>query len=370
MALGSRTLLNIVDHAIRDLRAEHPEIPDAFNRKTVADIGREEDAQNDAKGAVPEMDRSFARIRKRGKLRVGISPGVEGLCTIAPFDSAPSGRSAQGDTMGGAAALAAMRATRRIGRAGLIMSTAGEAPKPQYEGLEPEIARRVAQLIFGDPERVEFVPVQGERRLQATRSPWLHALFALRKSLAIFSTLLGTNWWNLGMAGKLPEFLCPRECVGTLDFVGLDYYWGVPSFWPGELHRLSAAADFQYASAPVWPGALSMILAETAREFPGKPIIVIENGCVGRASGVARADYLKAHVNEVRKAVARGVPVEAYLCWSITSNREWGLPFDDGSDFGLYHIDLDTDPELKRVPTDASRAYAALIAETSAAPPQ
>ncbi len=364
MALGSRTLLNIVDRAIRDLRAEHPEIPDAFNRKTVADIGREQDAQNDAKGAVPEMDRAFARIRKRGKLRVGISPGVEGLCTVAPFDTRPS-RAAQDDRVG-AAALASMRATRRIGRAGLIMSAAGEAApdKPQYEGLEPEIARRVAQLIFGDPERVEFVPVQGERRLQATRSSWLHALFALRKSFAIFTTMLGTNWWNLGMAGKLPEFLCPPECVGTLDFVGLDYYWGVPSFWPGELHRLSAAADFQYASAPVWPGALSVILAETAREFPGKPIIVIENGCVGRASGMARADYLKAHVNEVRKAVARGVPVEAYLCWSITSNREWGLPFDDGSDFGLYHIDLDTDPELKRVPTDASRTYAALIAES------
>ncbi len=88
MALGSRTLLNLVDHAIRDLRAEHPEIPDAFNRKTVADIGREEEAQNDAKGAVPEMDRAFARIRKRGKLRVGISPGVEGFCAVASFDSA------------------------------------------------------------------------------------------------------------------------------------------------------------------------------------------------------------------------------------------------------------------------------------------
>ncbi|HVR47313.1 MAG TPA: family 1 glycosylhydrolase [Candidatus Binatia bacterium] len=385
MALGSRTLLNIVDHAIRDLRAEHPEIPDAFNRKTVAHIGREEEAQGDAAGPVPEMDRSFARIRKRGKLRVGISPGVEGLCTVtlrhaqgdtasAPFDTRAA-RAAQDETGANAprerasaqaaAALATMRATRRIGRAGLIMSGASEAPKPQYEGLEPEIARRVAQLIFGDPDRVEFVPVQGERRLQATRSPWLHALFGLRKSLAIFSTLLGTNWWNLGMAGKLPEFLCPAESVGTLDFVGLDYYWGVPSFWPGELHRLSAAADFQYASAPVWPGALSVILTETARAFPGKPIIVIENGCVGRASGMARADYLKAHVSEVRKAVASGVPVEAYLCWSITSNREWGLPFDDGSDFGLYHIDLDTDPELKRIPTDASRTYAALIAESS-----
>ena len=94
----------------------------------------------------------------------------------------------------------------------------------------------------------------------------------MRKSLAIFTTLLGTNWWNLGMAGKLPEFLCPRECVGTLDYVGLDYYWGVPSFWPRDLHRLTAASDFHYANAPVWPDALRMILLEAAQEFPGKPI--------------------------------------------------------------------------------------------------
>jgi beta-glucosidase/6-phospho-beta-glucosidase/beta-galactosidase/ABC-type amino acid transport substrate-binding protein len=329
MALGSRTLLNIVDRAIRELRREHPEIPDAFNRKTVAHIGREEEAQSDAGRPVPEMDRSIKHIRKRGVLRVGIHPGVAGLCTP---------RQAQGD------------------------KGVAQGDKVRYVGLEPEIARRVAQLIFGDAERVEFVPLHGTQRLSATRS-WLHAFFELRKSLATCGTLLGTNWWNLGMAGKLPEFLCPRECIGTLDYVGLDYYWGVPSFWPREVHRLSAAADFEYADAPVWPDALNMILGETAKEFPGKPIIVIENGCVGRASGVARADYLKAHVNEVRKAVARGAPVEAYLCWSITSNREWGLRFGDGSDFGLYHIDLDTDPELKRTPTDASRMYANLISE-------
>ncbi len=320
MALGSRTLLNVIDRAIRDLRRERTEIPNAFNRKTIAHIGREEEAKKDSKRAMPEMDRSLARIRRRGKLRVGVHPGVAGLCALSN--------------------------------------------KGRYTGLEPEIARRVAQLIFGDSECVEFVPMAGEQRLSATRSTLLHSLFALRKSLAIFSTLLGTNWWNLGMAGKLPEFLCPRECVGTLDYVGLDYYWGVPSFWPRDLHRLSAAADFQYAAAPVWPDALKTTLLEAARAFPGKPIVVVENGCVVKAAGVGRPDYLSEHVAEVRKAIARGVPVEAYLCWSITSNREWGLPFDDGSDFGLYHIDLDTDLALTRKPTDSSRTYADLIAES------
>lgn len=322
MALGSRTLLNIVDRAIREIRRDHPEVPDADNRKTVAHIGREADAAADDARAVPEMDRSLRRMRKRGKVRVGIHPGVPGLCSMA------AGR---------------------------------------YEGLEPQIARRVAKLIFGDPECVEFVPIQGEQRLGATRSTFLHGLFMFRKGLAIFTTLLGTNWWNLGMAGKLPEFLCPRECVGTLDYVGLDYYWGVPSFWPRDLHRLTAASDFHYSNAPVWPDALRMILLEAAQEFPGKPIIVVENGCVVKAADVGRPDYLTEHIKQVRMAIDRGAPVDAYICWSITSNREWGLPFDDGSDFGLYHIDLDHDPELKRQPTDSSRTYAELIA--SASPP-
>ena len=199
-----------------------------------------------------------------------------------------------------------------------------------------------------------------------TRS-WVHVLFALRKSIAIFSTLLGTNWWNLGMAGKLPEFLCPRECAGTLDFVGLDYYWGVPSFWPGELHRLSAAADFQYASAPVWPNAINMILSESARDFPGKPIIVVENGCVVRVPGFHARRLLEGARCASAQSGRLGAPVEAYLCWSITSNREWGLTFDDGSDFGLYHVDLDTDPTLGRKPTDSSRTYASLIADSKVA---
>jgi beta-glucosidase/6-phospho-beta-glucosidase/beta-galactosidase/ABC-type amino acid transport substrate-binding protein len=328
MALGSRTLLNVVDRAIRELRREHSEMPDAFNRKTVAHIGRAAEARGDLERPVPDLDDSVARIRRRGVLRVGIHPGVAELCTI---------RQPQSDKAGG--------------------------DRVRYEGLEPEIARRVAQLIFGDSDCVKFVPLQGEQRVTAIRS-WLHAFFALRKGLAVFGTLLGANWWNLGLAGKLPAFLCPPECIGALDYAGLDYYWGVPSFWPSELHRLSAASDFEYANAPAWPDALDMIIGEAERDFPGKPIIVIENGCVARVPGFTRANYLKAHISQVQKAFARGAPVEAYLCWSITSNREWGLPFDDGSDFGLYHIDLDTDPALTRKPTDSSRAYANLIAES------
>ncbi len=319
MAFGSRSLLNAVDRALREFkRTQRPDLPNVLNRKTIADIGKQ--PGND-ESRVPDLDRSLERIRKRGVLRVGVHPGVQGLCE----------RDASG----------------------------------QYRGLEPDIARYIALRILGDGSKVEFVPLQGDRRMSATRS-WLQALFTLRKTIGIFSTLLGTNWWNLGMAGKLAPFLCPTECVGTLDYVGLDYYWGVSAFWPGQLQRLSAAAEFNYGRAPVWPSALETILREQAREFPGKPIIVIENGCVTSADGFTRAKYLEAHIQQVARAVQQGVPVEAYLCWSITSNREWGLHFDDNSDFGLYHIDLDNDPDLKRIPTESSDAYARLILENGA----
>ncbi len=308
VALGSRSLLDAVDRALRKYKKSHPELPEGHNRNTLA--------STDLAG--PEPDRSLEAIRKRGILRVGVRPGVEGLCAC--------------DDRG------------------------------NYSGMEPDLARCIAAEIFGSEHApVRFVPVTGNRRLNATRSP-LHVFDGLRKSIGMFGTLVGTNWWNLGMAGRLPEFLCPRECVGALDFAGVDYYWGIPSFWPNELHRLSAAAECHYAMAPVWPSVLDDILRETEELFPGKPIIVIENGCVTNADGFSRARYLEAHIAQVDRAVQRGSPVVAYLCWSITSNREWGLPFDDSSDFGLYHIDLDRDPNLTRVPTEASKTYAEIIA--------
>ena len=320
VALGNRSLLNAVDLAMRDYKKSHPELPTRANRKTVADVGKDQvssgmPSASSAKN-VPDMDNSLKAIQKRGFLRVGIRPGVDGLCM----------RDASGN----------------------------------YTGLEPDIARCIARAIFGTDEgTVKFVELKGDWRWIATRSP-LAIFDNFRKSLGMFGTLIGTNWWDLGMAGKLPHFLCPPECAGALDYVGLDYYWGVASVWPGRLHRLSAVAECHYAMAPVWPNVLDGILLEAERQFSGKPIIVIENGCVTNADGFSRAKYLEAHVAQVERAWRRGAPIVAYLCWSITSNREWGLPFDDNSDFGLYYIDLDHDPELKRVPTESCTRYSAL----------
>jgi beta-glucosidase/6-phospho-beta-glucosidase/beta-galactosidase len=189
---------------------------------------------------------------------------------------------------------------------------------------------------------------------------WLEPV--LRRWSAL-STALNGNWWHLGQAGRLPEMVCPKDCVGQQDYVGFDYYWGVNGIGPRQLYELSEVAARVFDRAPVWPGGLYSAMRHLDRLFPGQPQMVVENGCVDRAGRTDRATYLRLHVAQVDRALRAGVNVVGYICWSITSNREWGLRFGPGNDFGLYHIDLDTDPELTRRPTAAGALYAELIRE-------
>lgn len=230
----------------------------------------------------------------------------------------------------------------------------------QYTGLEIDLAKKLAQLIFGDPGKVEFHPVVSKRRLPAIQS--IFQIFdPVLRSISILTTIFNSNWWNLGMAGKLPEFLCPRECAHQQDFVGFDYYWGVRAFLPGPLLRLEKAAKGQYTSAPVWPGGLYRLLKIHARLFPGQEIIIVENGCVINAGNVQQGEYILMHFEQVRRALAEGMKISGYLCWSITTNREWGLRLGPDSDFGLYRIDLDNDPLLIRKPSPSIGVYKQII---------
>src|SRR5262249_22318332 len=62
-------------------------------------------------------------------------------------------------------------------------------------------------------------------------------------------------------------------------------------------------------------------------------------------------------------------PIRPGIAWPAAilqergHRRPWGLPFGAASDFGLFHINLDSDPELKRVPTRSSEFYKKIISE-------
>jgi beta-glucosidase/6-phospho-beta-glucosidase/beta-galactosidase len=174
--------------------------------------------------------------------------------------------------------------------------------------------------------------------------------------------MLAADWWYLGMAGKLDEFLCPRSCIGKLDFVGIDYYWGISSLRLDRISRLIDAAYRRFDQAPVWPGALYTILRNLQSMFPDKPLFIFENGSVESADNMDRATYIRKHLEEISRAMHDGVNVEGYIVWALTSNREWDCEFSAGNDFGLFHIELDRDPLLIRGPfTPAAITYQEII---------
>ena len=338
VAKGNRELLNAVDIAIKRFKKlgewqqclernfpnqDIPEPPRKGRRSTLANITNRNSYQSVTSQPVTKAlplaspKTALRRIQDRGHLIVGVKDNVPGFSYRDPKTG-------------------------------------------EYSGLEIDLARAIAQQIFNDPTKVVFKPTNTQQRISLVRS-LVRFLDPLLELFSIFSTSLTSNWWYLGMAGKLPEFLCPQECIGQLDFVGLDYYWGIDNLRITSIQKLLNAAVGRFGDAPVWPEVFYHMLKFHSRLFPDKEIMVIENGCVDEADGIDRSTYLRLHIQQVQRAVQDGVNVTGYICWSVTSNREWGLPFDSNSDFGLYHIELDTDLSLKRVPTNAAAVYQEII---------
>jgi len=275
------------------------------------------------------------------------------------IDGGPDGARPEGPTVAGIRSRRHLRVGVRGGVEGVSLRDASG----QWSGSEIDLGRSIAAAIFGDPGRVRFHVVGLRERITAL-SPLARLTDPLLQWLDMLLGANNGNWWHLGIKGELPKWLCPAGCEGQQDFVGLDYYWGIS----GGIHRLarlSNAAQGKFDQAPVWPGGLKRVLAYVHRLFPDQQILVVENGCVTSADGVDRNEYLRRHLREVQVSVANGIPVCGYICWSLTTNREWGLAFSPGNDFGLYRIDLDRDPRLVRTRTSSADIFAAIVADRS-----
>ena len=81
----------------------------------------------------------------------------------------------------------------------------------------------------------------------------------------------------------------------------------------------------------------------------------------GEVQDEHRIAYIEAHLADVRRAIARGVPVKGYFCWSLLDNYEWSFGYDKR--FGLVHVDFDT---LARTPKASYHALQQALTESKA----
>ena len=337
IAKGDGELLKVVNSTIRD-----------FNESREAELWRAK--YEETTGLATELPSRDARRLAFGES--GLKTSEAGQKSLEPVPKAPTGT-----------------VLRRIQDRGyLVVAVREDLPGFGYrnpetgdlEGLEITLAHALAGRIFGDATKVQLKPLAIQQRVTAV-GPAPNFVDWIFKQYTILATIMLTNWWYMGMAGELDEYLCPSGCENKMDFLGLDYYWGIPSLHIERLQRLIDAAYRHFDQAPVWPGALYDILKDLSQKFPDRPIVICENGSVKVADGWDREKYIREHVKEVQRAVKDGMNVVAYVYWSITTNREWDLEYNDASDFGLFNIDLDHDPKLTRNPTGAAEAYKQII---------
>ncbi|HTF52304.1 MAG TPA: GH1 family beta-glucosidase [Pseudonocardia sp.] len=172
------------------------------------------------------------------------------------------------------------------------------------------------------------------------------------------------------------------ELIGQpLDFLGLNNYF--PSYakhapTADELteHRVATAinvvenppAELPRTAMgwPVEPAGLGRLLRWLRDGYPGlPPIYITENGCAypdeldadKQVEDPQRVVFLDQHLRAVHAAIADGVDVRGYFCWSLLDNFEWALGY--SKRFGLVYVDY---PTQLRIPKASYRWFRELIA--------
>ncbi|QBS39530.1 family 1 glycosylhydrolase [Nocardia sp. CS682] len=169
-----------------------------------------------------------------------------------------------------------------------------------------------------------------------------------------------------GTIADATESLIVDKVIDRLDFVGLGTYLSFSLDTVPQLaeHTLLAPQDLNNPlTHAVQPESMYYALHYCAHRFPGKPVYVVENGMVTRnglrEDGYSRADHLRDTVYWLQRAHADGINVIGYTYWTLTDSFAWGSY---ALRFGLYTVDVVTDPTLTRKPTDAVAAYRAITA--------
>lgn len=165
----------------------------------------------------------------------------------------------------------------------------------------------------------------------------------------------GHAGFPLGLGQRIPE------AVGTLDFVGVNYYSrDMVSFRPGALGSM-LSKTFPAPGRPrsdfgmeIYPEGFHTVLTDAWRTY-GLPIYITENG-VADATDRFRPRALIAHLAEMARAQREGVDIRGYLHWSSMDNFEWSEGY--SMRFGLIEVDFDTQ---ERRPRPSAALYSQVI---------
>lgn len=129
------------------------------------------------------------------------------------------------------------------------------------------------------------------------------------------------NWWWLNRIRR------------HQDFVGFNYYF--TDYYEG-FRRKNPAKPANDLGWYMEPTGMLALLQRIAVHYPGKPIIITENG-LADAQDTHRKWWLEQTMQVIETAQSQNIPIRGYLHWSLLDNFEWAFGW--WPEFGLVHVD-------------------------------
>ena len=151
-----------------------------------------------------------------------------------------------------------------------------------------------------------------------------------------------------------------KSLTQPIDLLGVNYYNvnyvehrpGAPEMasWPGS-HEAAIGAPPGQLTEMGWgvePEGLSWMLNRVAKDHPGIPMMVTENGAAypdeigpgGVIDDQQRIAYIASHIAALRGAMDDGADVRGYFLWSLLDNFEWTRGY--SKRFGIVAVDFES----------------------------
>lgn len=135
----------------------------------------------------------------------------------------------------------------------------------------------------------------------------------------------------------MPKIRNPQDALASDDARG----WRDVPYASG--HAKAAISNF-----PISPESLYRAPKHLQSLWNAGEIFITENGCAGedvlakdgKIYDTDRIMFVRAHLIQLQRATADGVPVKGYFYWSAMDNFEWTAGF--GNRYGIVNVDFKT----------------------------
>jgi beta-glucosidase len=251
----------------------------------------------------------------------------------------------------------------------------GEFPPGRTNELNSALA------VFGGMMRAHAAAYEVLHREQAEANVGMAVHYAVfeptrdhvldRQLASTYDALFNRAVLSYLTGGPLPlpfALMAPSvpECVGKLDFIGLNTYNRLhvraplgEVFGPGGLHVPSHVPQGDHGSISPYGEAYPKVVAEAIKTYSALrvPMYITENGVPDREDRI-RPWLLVNSLRELRRMWQQGYDVRGYFHWSLVDNFEWSEGW--RLRFGLYELDTETGERRAR---PSAELYRQIIAD-------